>query len=287
MILFFFALPKLIWWSTYNWLGGDFLCKTVHFLFNFAFCFCSNMVALIGVLRWMVSKHIASGHFESKHFSSFIAIGYILAFLVSLPQFHIWRTVYPFDPFPNWAQCVTKWGIIRWKTGELENFFDESIYTVFHYFFLFWIPFFITVASYLGVFIQLKQTVKRVDRQVQSINRQFFEGNEEVINVSAYVSTEVTFSSALRRSERKFVIKRKISKKRVCRSMSADTLIRARRRFLKTTAYVISAYVCCWSSYNVLPLLQYLNVVNDSSDWRLLYNLIILNAVVNPCIYGL
>lgn len=61
-------------------------------------------------------------------------------------------------------------------------------------------------------------------------------------------------------------------------------------RGLKRKAFIISAslvlcYIICWAPYNILTLMKFDHLVNGS--WlNILYNLIVLNSVINPLIYG-
>ncbi|VDD97440.1 unnamed protein product [Enterobius vermicularis] len=51
LILLIVAFGKLCWIITYSWYGGEFLCKTFHFLSAFALYISSNIVVCIALDR--------------------------------------------------------------------------------------------------------------------------------------------------------------------------------------------------------------------------------------------
>lgn len=270
MILLFFAFSKLIWFSTYQWLGGDLMCKLVHFLLCFAFYSNSNFVALVGLVRWMAVKHLRETvSFFPKHFFLYIFASYCLALCASIPQIFFYRIIYPFYHFPNWAQCITVFEAERWINGQTVDYITENLYQIFHMLFVFWIPFVIIVISYFGVLIGFRKIIKETDQSmIEYYSMQYY------VNITTQSTSIVQRDAVPLRSH--------------MRSISTCTLIRAKKCMIKKTALILLVYVLCWSSYNILALLEYLGVVvSGTTYWRLLYNLVAFNAVVNPFIYGL
>lgn len=288
MILFFFTLSKLIWWSTYQWMGGEMLCKLIQFMSAFAFYSCSNLIALIGLIRLMAVKClITTVPFYPKRFGLYICTVYGLSFSLSLPQLFVWCVLYPFTRFPDWAQCVTKWGADRWTNEQFVNYHEEEIYELVHLLFVFWIPLIVVCFSYLGVLIHLKRNIKANDLFLTEFQNHYktriSESQIESDGLSFPINTSVRINSS---DEFSYPITIPV-KKYSDRSLSICTLTKAKNNMMKKTAYILLAYVLCWSSYNITALLEYLGIVSVTGYWRMLYNFIVLNAVVNPFVYGM
>lgn len=64
------------------------------------------------------------------------------------------------------------------------------------------------------------------------------------------------------------------------------TLSKAKKRTMRKTIWILLSYLICWSPYNVLVLWRYIDRNIDLYDFEIMYNLIVLNAVINPLIYG-
>lgn len=293
MILCFFALSKLIWWSTYEWLAGDFVCKLVHFCSSFAFCSCSNLIASVAIVRWLVVRRITQTYsLETHNFFMILCFAYGLAAICSLPQFLIWAVFHPFAKYPTWAQCVTKWSIANWNSDGNIRFTEEHIYSILHLLFIFWIPFFIVIISYLRVFFLLKRNIREIDTTFYNIKQY------SVLNADGKMDSTLEYtdlSTQLMAQSENTMISTNFScahetvplKKLSQKSLSTCTLIKAKNNMVKRTAYILLTYIVCWSSYNTLAFLQQLGLIIENNHYRLFYNLIVLNAVLNPFIYGI
>lgn len=264
MMLLFFGLSKVIWWSTFQWLGGDFLCKLVQFLLCLALYSSSNFVALVGVVRWLAVRHlIDTVSFCPKHYKLYICAAYCSAFCTSFPQFFVWKVIHPYPLHPKWAQCITMWAAARWMGEDTTYGASENAYHLAHMLFVFWIPLVIVLISYLGAVVEFRRNIHCLDKNFINLQNQC---ESTVVNLQFEIENP---QQNIRPN-----------------NISSRTLVRAKDTLIRKTAYILLAYVLCWSSYNILTLLDHLNVIRTNSLWRQLYYLIVLNAVVNPFIYG-
>lgn len=283
MVLCFFGLSKIFWLSTYQWLAGDFMCKLVQFLISFAFCLCSNTVAIIALIRWMVVKKLHTPTMKHcyRKLRILIFLSYTLAFVCSAPQMLLWLVVRPFPKYPSWGQCVTKFGLARYLRSNNIDMPWEVVYSVSHLLFVFWIPLLIILISYFKVYVILKRNIRRINQRVndqQSHEMEHFENQfENNISPPEGTASQITINIPTDSS----------IGEHIPLNLNLGTLLTAKRKFVKHSAYILLAYVLCWSFYNLVVVLQEIGVVIGFLYWRALYNLIVLNAVLNPFLYGI
>uniref|UniRef100_A0A914WLE7 G-protein coupled receptors family 1 profile domain-containing protein n=1 Tax=Plectus sambesii TaxID=2011161 RepID=A0A914WLE7_9BILA len=175
LVLFVYAPSRACWLLTYDWRGGDLLCKIVKFLHTVSFQVSSNVIVCIALDRLLsvLSSAHNSPERALKRTKYMLLIAWALAVLISAPQFAVWKTFLAFEEY-NWNQCAQIWQIARWNyrpmllsndtaglngTGvfsyddslmdRLSN--EEQVYTVIHMLFIFWIPSAIVGLCYLTV----------------------------------------------------------------------------------------------------------------------------------------
>ncbi len=71
-------------------------------------------------------------------------------------------------------------------------------------------------------------------------------------------------------------------------SFTAMTLGRAKSKVLRKAIFILFAYILCWSPYNIMALWNLIHMealLETNIDF--LSNLIVLNAILNPLIYGI
>ncbi|GMT05425.1 hypothetical protein PENTCL1PPCAC_27599, partial [Pristionchus entomophagus] len=115
MLLFFYALPKLLWNITYEWKGTDGMCKTHNYLSMASYYLSSNIIVCIALdrLRTVLgaAKIQARGK-STKSIRLLLFFAWFFAFAWSCPQFVVFQTV---NVLPNsnttWIQCSDVWTI--------------------------------------------------------------------------------------------------------------------------------------------------------------------------------
>uniref|UniRef100_A0AC34QT80 G-protein coupled receptors family 1 profile domain-containing protein n=1 Tax=Panagrolaimus sp. JU765 TaxID=591449 RepID=A0AC34QT80_9BILA len=159
-VLFIYVPSRACWLLTYDWRGGDLLCRLVKCLHTLAFQISSNVIVCIALDRLLsvLSPSHHSPEKAHKRTRIMLWIAWVAAFIISAPQFVVWRSYLAFEEI-NWSQCMQIWEITRAK-AYLNNNTDinysalmqeENIYVVVHMLLIFWIPATIVVLCYLIV----------------------------------------------------------------------------------------------------------------------------------------
>ncbi|KAI6232245.1 G-PROTEIN-RECEP-F1-2 domain-containing protein [Aphelenchoides besseyi] len=151
LILLIQALGKLCWIATYDWKGGEFLCRVFNFLSMFTLYLSSNMVCCIALdrLRTVLSaSKIRQNKSQSNITRRLILTAWFLAAVWSCPQLYVWRMYEPYGD--EWYQCSDIWSIhehqnsVRNKTdlmlGFIYNQRAKDIYNIVHLILVFYGP---------------------------------------------------------------------------------------------------------------------------------------------------
>uniref|UniRef100_A0A0N5A1T6 G_PROTEIN_RECEP_F1_2 domain-containing protein n=1 Tax=Parastrongyloides trichosuri TaxID=131310 RepID=A0A0N5A1T6_PARTI len=171
LVLFVYVPSRVCWLVTYDWRGGDFLCKTVKFLHTFVFQISSNVIVVIGIdrlLSVMSHKNLTSKT-GLRRTRQMLFVAWILAVVLSSPQVTIWKNYMAFKKY-HWSQCMTTWQIRENEisiqsqfnnsqlvdTLKLENEYlelrsSENLYLILHVLCIFWIPAAIICICYIVV----------------------------------------------------------------------------------------------------------------------------------------
>lgn len=254
-------------------------------------------------------------------------ISWALAFVSSIPQLFVWRTFSPFsDQWPDWSQCVSVWVIAKHQADVAHELNDtsggavdlmelqETIYNGFHLALVFWIPAIVIVGSYVVIVTRLQLTIKETQEEMarrcrlqRASNAAMFRQHAGYLHrlgaigsggdagylartrVHTQRRSRTSGTSPALLMELPIVIKS--PQAFVCQplleSFALMTLVRAKWRTVRKTAYILLAYILCWSPYNVLALGRYIDPSFENGYLEVLSNLIVLNAVINPLIYGI
>ncbi|CAL2038754.1 unnamed protein product [Caenorhabditis brenneri] len=156
LVLFIYVPSRACWLLTYDWRGGDALCKIVKMFHTFAFQSSSNVIVCIAVDR-LLSVLSPSHHSPNKALrrtKMMLIVAWIVALVISCPQLFIWRA-YLALPEYNWSQCLQIWEIARMenfgKPQVVSEFDAEFWYSILHISLVFWIPCIIIMLSYIIV----------------------------------------------------------------------------------------------------------------------------------------
>ncbi|VDK64047.1 unnamed protein product [Anisakis simplex] len=107
IVLFVYAPTQIIWISTYNWYGGDLLCRTTKFINTFSLHLTANMQVLIAADRLYITAHLREVHQKSRFAANqIIAVAWLTAITCALPQLFVFHVYYLPDGKP---QCVSIW----------------------------------------------------------------------------------------------------------------------------------------------------------------------------------
>ncbi|KAI3414188.1 hypothetical protein GPALN_011645 [Globodera pallida] len=160
LVLFVYVPSRACWLVTYDWRGGDFLCRFIKFMHTFAFQISSNVIVCIALDRLLsvLSASHRNPDQAARRMRLMLLVAWLTAALISLPQFAVWRSFQAFES-PPWSQCMQMWEIQRAvaqrdaataaaaSTTTLMH--EESIYVIAHMMLIFWVPAFIILLCYV------------------------------------------------------------------------------------------------------------------------------------------
>uniref|UniRef100_A0A914GXC4 G-protein coupled receptors family 1 profile domain-containing protein n=1 Tax=Globodera rostochiensis TaxID=31243 RepID=A0A914GXC4_GLORO len=158
LVLFVYVPSRACWLVTYDWRGGDFLCRFIKFMHTFAFQISSNVIVCIALDRLLsvLSASHRNPDQAARRMRLMLLVAWLTAALISLPQFAVWRSFQAFEN-PPWSQCMQMWEIQRAvaqrdatataSTTTLMH--EESIYVIAHMMLIFWVPAFIILLCYV------------------------------------------------------------------------------------------------------------------------------------------
>ncbi|VDK46359.1 unnamed protein product [Anisakis simplex] len=160
LVLFVYVPSRACWLLTYDWRGGDFLCKLIKFLHTFSFQISSNVIVCIALDRLLsvISPTHRSPEKAQRRTKAMLITAWFAALLISTPQFAVWKTFLAFEKL-NWSQCMQIWEIIRIEQSLVNSSVvlprqlmdQENVYVIVHMMLIFWVPATIVMISYIVV----------------------------------------------------------------------------------------------------------------------------------------
>ncbi|KAI6239296.1 Gonadotropin-releasing hormone receptor [Aphelenchoides fujianensis] len=172
LTMFVYSVSQIIWMSTYQWYGGDLLCRITKFFHTFGFYLNSFIIACIAIDRVFGTYNLSTLKASRRSYlraKKMVYVVWMLAFLFSIPQSFVFRV---FEPYKtgDFKQCTPVWTIIQFELDQKMStasltpaqsqvlvaeynavLWWERIYNLLHLLFVFWIPSLIIVASYMTV----------------------------------------------------------------------------------------------------------------------------------------
>uniref|UniRef100_A0A0R3RXB8 G_PROTEIN_RECEP_F1_2 domain-containing protein n=1 Tax=Elaeophora elaphi TaxID=1147741 RepID=A0A0R3RXB8_9BILA len=313
LVLFVYVPSRVCWLLTYDWRGGNTLCKIIKFLHTFSFQVSSNVIVCIAIdrlLSVMSSKH----HLPEKaqrRTRAMLMVAWIAAAIISTPQFVVWKTFLAFEEL-NWSQCMQIWEIIRVEQAMQNNSVgtprqlmeQENIYVVVHMMLIFWVPATIVLLCYLSVscwvYLNSRPTANAVmySRNLSQSNVTSFVNNKRCIKNRQPVANprivisedgQAVSNQPMMRHEN-ITITDHSSSGYVVSYRSYNTKI-IRSRAIRVSFQLVAAYIICWLPYNGLSLYHFMDPQGffeaHANKVYCLHSIMVFNAVINPYLYGL
>ncbi|VDN54491.1 unnamed protein product [Dracunculus medinensis] len=169
LTMFIYTPTQIIWMTTFQWHGGDLLCRICKFFYTFSFYLNSFVIANIAIDRAYTTKSIRSikaSEIALERVRRTLIIVYIAATVFSAPQLFIFQLFHPIE-FAEFKQCTPVWTIYAYEydrkllsptVSEQEkqqytaDFIQvhrwEMVYNMAHLLLVFWIPTLIVASSY-------------------------------------------------------------------------------------------------------------------------------------------
>ncbi|KAK5967350.1 7 transmembrane receptor [Trichostrongylus colubriformis] len=321
LVIFIYVPSRACWLLTYDWRGGDLLCRVVKMMHTVAFQSSSNVIVCIALDR-LLSVFSATRHSPDKanrRIRLMLAAAWTTAFIIGLPQLAVWRSYVPFQHI-NWSQCLQIWEIARLENPSFKGrLFDaESWYSIAHIGLIFWIPALIVVICYVivltWVFVNSRPSISRGGNRNGSLQTgcetvdtvltrtsewnplktftlpKMKDGKDEKclvpprIVVSDESSLPLTTRPSIASSEASAVIRTSVHN-----SQSYHASVN-RSRAVRVSFLLVVAYIICWLPYNLLSLVHLIDkelFSNSFNKFYFLHEFMVFNSVVNPYLYGL
>ncbi|KAE9418211.1 hypothetical protein Angca_003360, partial [Angiostrongylus cantonensis] len=179
--LFVYVPKQIIWMLTYQWYGGEVLCRVCSFFSTFSFYANSFVITCIAIDRVCGAYNISSLNAHRRAYlrcRRLLVVGWAAAFTLSLPQAAIFRVFKPYSE-KDFRQCTPLWttflyekieelkdvNLTELERTEIQRSISdmqqlEKLYNINHLLFVFWIPCIIIVISYLTVLFILQGRLK-------------------------------------------------------------------------------------------------------------------------------
>uniref|UniRef100_A0A0N5B122 G_PROTEIN_RECEP_F1_2 domain-containing protein n=1 Tax=Syphacia muris TaxID=451379 RepID=A0A0N5B122_9BILA len=198
--LFVYTLTQIVWLITYQWHGGDLLCRICKFFYTFSFYLNSFINSGIALDRACNTYNVNSRKAIEKvmrRVKKMVAVSYISASLFSAPQLFIFRLyVYLMPGEENlnsmygkcfnlikqcYRQCTPIWTIYKYELFQEASRSDQNQYrnkrlievklnkikqweivaSCIHLLLVFWVPSLIITLSYVAVIYRLKKFARK------------------------------------------------------------------------------------------------------------------------------
>uniref|UniRef100_A0A0R3RZZ1 G_PROTEIN_RECEP_F1_2 domain-containing protein n=1 Tax=Elaeophora elaphi TaxID=1147741 RepID=A0A0R3RZZ1_9BILA len=203
LTIFIYTPSQIIWMATFQWYGGDALCRMCKFFHTFNFYLNSFVIAVIAVDRAQGAyriNNIEASKLAFRWVKYMLATSYIAATIFSVPQIFIFRVYQPNENV-EFRQCTPIWTIYAYKydiqmqlakTDQEKHLLTtdfyqvlrlEKLYNITHLLFVFWIP--TTVIAFSNMFVICKfNSMKR--RNQQSKLKKFFNDIANFLLIRCY-----------------------------------------------------------------------------------------------------
>ncbi|VDM46684.1 unnamed protein product [Toxocara canis] len=245
------------------------MCKAMRFAESLSFSISSNIVVCIAVNRYYALKHpIQSAFHWEERVRALAVFSWICAISFSLPQLFVWD-VYRLDS--NYTQCLNIWvkakaesalaiahGVNITSTDIEYSNSSVRLYEMYHLMVIFWIPLTFLVSVYALIIREMYSTMTSNAKTKNCCRSSFPVAPPE--------------TEQLRRNSR-----------------ALRTMKRVRWKALRTTLILMTAYTLCWFPYNSLALWGVIHpesYIQHENTVYILHGFVVLNSVLNPCIYG-
>lgn len=269
LLVLWVYVPTRIITKTYRyWYAGKLLCKTAMFFQTLPFYISSNIIVCIAIDK-ILSYQSGLQSSRRKRIRNLVFVGWVTALVSSAPQLW-WYSVYTdadsrpvcvdaHFPFRMWSFGLLDNATFFAYTEEMKvdwNFIDQfsSIYHIFHLLMIFWLPLLI-ISFYYGWFVVI--LIRTKPSHNMSILRRKSSGSQRLRQQGYAKETHYTPAAA------------------------------TRAKVIRTAALLVVLYLICWIPYNLISIWGIVDPTgSDAETVTFLHQLIVLNSVLNPYIYG-
>uniref|UniRef100_A0A0M3HRB0 G_PROTEIN_RECEP_F1_2 domain-containing protein n=1 Tax=Ascaris lumbricoides TaxID=6252 RepID=A0A0M3HRB0_ASCLU len=242
----------------------------------------------------MKSINSVSGATSVRRVRYMVLLAWLFAAICSAPQLYVWTTI---EVSTGWTQCSTIWEIATFKHHSSKSFEQlQMIYELMHQAFVFWLPSLMLFFSYLLIVVRLLHYTFHSPINARKQRRRS--------TTSLPLSPRLKFTPLIT-SIKIFDISssyRDFKRSRTVMKINDNGLLLRRtqtlpiwRRQLRSRVFLISltviaAHIALWLPYNIISTSRFISF--EFFTWasehggRFLEDLIIVNSLINPIIYG-
>ncbi|CAB3397760.1 unnamed protein product [Caenorhabditis bovis] len=261
------------WLITWEWKGGNVMCKFMRFVDAFVLAISSNIMVCIALYRLSALRYPlwvnAVGH---SRVPRMLVAAWLIAILTMLPQVFVWHEA---EFLNGIRQCVTIWSeqLINGINLTDNEMIDMKFYMLQNTTIIFYIPLLILIICYVLI---LKDIYKTLNTDTECSSAMYFS------EMSRNSSSKGTCKTGRKEIESNATVLNRTMR-------GQEKFRRAKVRSLRITLLLILTYVITWLPYNLLSwwiVLNFESYKQNIDANYILNSLVILNSVINPFIYG-
>ncbi|TRY97202.1 hypothetical protein DNTS_000489 [Danionella cerebrum] len=162
LLVTFFVMPMDAAWNvTLQWLAGDFACRTLMFLKLVAMYSGAFVTVVISLDRQAAILNPLSINEAMRRNKLLLGVAWTMSVLLSCPQVLVFHVVVIDNP-ERFAQCTT--------FGSFSSRWQETLYNMFTFTFLFLLPLFIIISCYTRILFEISRKMtedKMLSNKVQ------------------------------------------------------------------------------------------------------------------------
>ncbi|XP_051999228.1 LOW QUALITY PROTEIN: gonadotropin releasing hormone receptor 2 [Xyrauchen texanus] len=162
LLVTFIVMPlDAVWNMTVQWLAGDLACRTLMFLKLVAMYSCAFVTVVISLDRQAAILHPLSINKARRRNKVILSVAWTMSVVLSIPQVFLFHVVVIDSP-ELFIQCTT--------FGSFSSRWQETLYNMLTFTFLFLLPLFIMISCYTRILFEISKKItedKLLSNQIQ------------------------------------------------------------------------------------------------------------------------
>ncbi|XP_063172781.1 gonadotropin-releasing hormone receptor [Candoia aspera] len=160
LLVTFVVMPlDAVWNITVQWYAGDLACRLLMFLKLVAMYACSFVTVVISLDRRAAVLHPLRVSRAKRRNKAMLCVAWALSLLLAVPQVFVFHTVSRSQPI-HFVQCAT--------VGSFEAHWQETLYNLFTFSWLFLLPLLVMVLCYSRIFIEMSRKMTQASASPRS-----------------------------------------------------------------------------------------------------------------------
>ncbi|XP_016372029.1 putative gonadotropin-releasing hormone II receptor [Sinocyclocheilus rhinocerous] len=153
LLVTFIVMPlDAVWNITVQWLAGDLACRTLMFLKLMAMYSCAFVTVVISLDRQAAILNPLSINKARKRNKVLLSVAWTMSVVLSIPQVFVFQVVVIDSP-KRFIQCTTY--------GSFSSHWQETLYNMLTFTFLFLFPLFIMISCYTRILFEISNKMAK------------------------------------------------------------------------------------------------------------------------------